>query len=229
LETAHYLADYQYFAEKQLWIIDKLSHLTRLIYNHGQRKINQAIEDQKIRNKPVRIVLLKGRQFGGSTKIEGDLANETLLREGRSSLIVAHSLESAEHIRSMSERFYERYTLPKPKLKKQTEKWWKFLHKRGGKNIESSLRIDTAENLAAGHSFTLHNLHLSEIQAWPHAEEIVKGLFPTVPNSPDTMVFMEGTGAGVGSYWYDSARWPRPESLSGRLFSFPGMRLKTTK
>jgi hypothetical protein len=94
--------------------------------------------------------------------------------------------------------------MSKPSLKKESDKWWKFKHKENGRNADSSLRIETADELSGGHSLTIHNLHLSEIQNWRNAAELVKGLFPTVPqNNPDTFIFMEGTGSGVGNYWYE--------------------------
>ena len=39
----------------------------------GQIKLNEAIERQKAAEQPVRIVLVKSRQFGGSTWIMGEL------------------------------------------------------------------------------------------------------------------------------------------------------------
>jgi len=119
-------------------------------------------------------------------------------------MIVAHDLDSARHLREINDTFYEYYELPKVVKKRETDKWWKFLHfDENKKRSFSHLHIDTAEELSTGHSFTNHNLHLSEIQNWRNATILVKGLFPTVPNSPDTMVFMEGTGSGVGDFWYE--------------------------
>jgi len=221
IERLRYSCDNEYFAAQRLWIVNKLGQVVRFKYNRGQRTIQAAIDRQRNSGKPVRICLLKARQFGGTTKFEGDIFGDTVLRDSRSSMIIAHSLESAEHIRSMSERYYDRYDLKKPPLKKQTEKSWKLMHSRGGKRVESTIRIDTAENLAAGHSFTLHNLHASEIQKWPHADEIVKGLFPAVPNSSDTMIFFEGTGAGVGSYWYDFCQMAQGEQTDWEFVFVP--------
>ena len=191
------------FAEEQLKIMNKDGELVPLKYNFGQRKIWEAKERQLLAGKPVRICLLKARQFGGTTQEEADVFRECILRDGRSAMIIAHDLDSARHIREMNKRYFDYYDLPKPRMKKETDKWWKFEHRRNGKNLDSHLRIDTAEELSTGHSLTLHHLHLSEIQLWRNATELVKGLFPTVPNSPDTSIFMEGTGSGVGDYWYD--------------------------
>jgi intein/homing endonuclease len=99
--------------------------------------------------------MLKARQWGGSTETQGWLFEDTILRKGRRSLTIAHDIESANHLRDMSERYYDNYPLPKPIVKKMTDKTWKFKHQ----GLESTMRIDTAQNLSAGHSLTINNLH----------------------------------------------------------------------
>lgn len=208
-----YKHDSEAFCAERLKIVDKNANLIPLIFNNGQKKINSAIERQKIAGKPVRVALLKARQFGGSTEFEAEVFKESVLRPMRQSMIIAHDLDSARHLRDMSARYYENYDLPKPEMKKETDKWWKFRHVLNGKRADSHIRIDTAEELSTGHSLTLHTLHLSEIQNWRNAPVLVKGLFPTVPNHPDTMIFMEGTGSGVGDYWYDFCQMAKEDSV----------------
>ena len=208
-----YRYDSEAFCSERLRIVDKNANLVPLNFNNGQKKINAAIEKQKIAGKPVRIALLKARQFGGSTEFEAEVFKESVLRPMRQSMIIAHDLDSARHLRDMSARYYENYDLPKPEMKKETDKWWKFRHMLDGKRADSHIRIDTAEELSTGHSLTLHTLHLSEIQNWRNAPILVRGLFPTVPNHPDTMIFMEGTGSGVGDYWYDFCQMAKEDNV----------------
>lgn len=198
-----YRHDFNKFASRHLKITDKSGNLIPFVQNAPQRKMDEAINDQVLRSKPIRICLLKARQWGGSTKWEGHIFRDSILRPFRSSMIVAHDLESARHLREMFERFYEHYDKRKPQRRKESDKWWKFQHRVERKSAESHLRIDTADELSTGHSLTIHNLHCSEVQGWRNAGELVKGLFPTVPNSSDTMILMEGTGSGVGDYWYE--------------------------
>lgn len=213
--------DGETFSRDCLKISDKYGNVVPLIYNNGQKKIRDAIDRQRLAGKPVRVALLKARQFGGSTEFEAEIFRESVLRTSRSSMIIAHDLDSARHLREMSERYYDYYTFAKPRLKRETDKWWKFMHYVNKKKVESHLRIDTAEELSTGHSLTLHNLHLSEIQNWRNASMLVKGLFPTVPSSADTMIFMEGTGSGVGDYWYDFCQMAQ-EPSTGWEFVFVG-------
>jgi hypothetical protein len=210
LMKIRYLYDIEKFAEDKLKIIDKNGDLIPFRFNNCQRKLNEAVERQQLAGKAIRICLLKCRQFGGSTYFQAKTSQQTILRHHRSSMTIAHDLDSARHLREMSIRFYENYEAERkaiklycPKIKKETDKWYKINHFVNRVCKPSSFRIDTAEELSTGHSITLHNLHLSELQLWRNAPELMKGLIPTVPNSPDTMIFLEGTGSGVGDYWYE--------------------------
>ena len=195
--------DHEYYTEKRLWIQDKLGQVIPFKMRKGQKKLNDAYEKQKLSGKPIRLCTLKPRQGGWSTFFQSHLTKESIERHSRNSLTIAHSMESVEHLRGMSQRYYDRYNGDKPLLKKSTDKSWKYAHSFEKKDASSTMRIDTAENTSAGHSLTIQNLHASEIQLWPRPEELIRGIFPTIPNSPDTMIFMEGTGSGVGDYWYE--------------------------
>lgn len=220
VELIRYKYDSEYFSSERLRITNKHGSLVPLLYNKGQRTIAEAIETQRKTRVPVRICLLKARQFGGSTEFEAELFKDSILRSNRSSMVIAHDLDSARHLRDMTERFYDNYELTRPRIKRESEKWWKFLHfDEQDKRAYSHFRIDTAEELSTGHSLTLHNLHLSEIQNWRNASVLVKGLFPTVPTHPDTMIFMEGTGSGVGDFWYDFCQVAQ-DPASGWAFVF---------
>lgn len=216
-----YLHDFDKFSRTHLKITDKNGALIPFVQNRPQKIMDEAIERQQLRGKPVRICLLKARQWGGSTKWEGHIFRDSILRAFRSSMIVAHDLESARHLREMFERFYEHYDKRKPQRRKESDKWWKFQHRVDRKSADSHLRIDTADELSTGHSLTLHNLHCSEIQGWRNAAELVKGLFPTVPNSPDTMILMEGTGSGVGDYWYEFCNTARTGDTDWEFLFMP--------
>lgn len=219
LALLRYRYDTEKFSADQLFITDKLGRLVPLKFNKGQQIIAKAIEKQRLAGLPIRICLLKARQFGGSTEFEAEIFKDSTLRHHRRSMIIAHDLDSARHLRDMSDRYYENYQLSKPDKKKESDKWWKFKHTDGSVKADSHLLIDTADELSTGHSLTLHNLHLSEVQNWRNATELVKGLFPTVPDHPDTMIFMEGTGSGIGNYWYEFCQMAQDPS-SGWEFVF---------
>lgn len=216
-----YMYDFDYFAKEQLKIVDKNGDRIPFTQNKAQRMFDAVVDSQVSRGKPVRVCLLKARQWGGSTKWQAHLFRDSMLRPLRSSMTIAHDLDSARHLREMSEGFYVNYNWKKPTRKKESEKWWKFQHMLDGKPADSHYRIDTAEEISTGHSLTLHNLHCSEIQSWRNAAELVKGLFPTVPKSSDTMILMEGTGSGVGDYWYEFCNMARTNETDWHFLFIP--------
>jgi len=219
LALLRYRYDTKKFSSDQLYITDKMGRLVPLNFNQGQNIIADAIDVQRLNGQPVRICLLKARQFGGSTEFQAEIFRDSMLRPHRRSMVIAHDLDSARHLRDMSQRYYDNYRLDKPAKKNESDKWWKFKHKDGNIVADSHLLIDTADELSTGHSQTLHSLHASEIQAWRNAPELIKGLFPTIPGHPDTMIFMEGTGSGVGNYWYEFCQMAQ-DPTSGWAFVF---------
>jgi hypothetical protein len=206
----------------------KIGDVQRFRLNRPQMNLLAARDKQRKAGKAVRIRLLKARQWGGSTEIQGWIFSDTILRESRRSMTVAHSIESATHLRDMSERYYDRYDLLKPPIKRQTDKTWKFQHKRAGKTVESLMRIDTAENVTAGHSMTTNNLHCSELQAWPHGDILLRGLLPMIPDDPDTMIVEEGTGSGVGDFWYERVELARSGQTEWEFVFVPWFDLEDT-
>ena len=64
------------YAVAALKIVDKDGELVTLdcTGRPGQIKLSEAIERQKAAGRPVRIILVKSRQFGGSTLVQAELA-----------------------------------------------------------------------------------------------------------------------------------------------------------
>jgi hypothetical protein len=73
----------------------------------GQEKLNEAIERQKAEGLPVRVVLVKSRQFGGSTWIIGELLKRATTTGRRKILLCAHRLDTAESLFTMGLTMWE--------------------------------------------------------------------------------------------------------------------------
>ena len=59
------------YCESFLQIIDKQQELVPLRFKPAQTLLYEVIREEHAKGKPVRIVVLKGRQLGCSTMIEG--------------------------------------------------------------------------------------------------------------------------------------------------------------
>jgi len=199
-----------FFIEALLYIKTKKRQLIPLKFNAEQRMIYDKIVTLKEKGLPVRVIVLKCRQTGVSTLSEALIFQDTSTHSNVESMIVAHNIESTNHLFKMSKLFYDKLTSNtyKPMVSSSNRKEIIFENpnkKDRTKNpgLRSSIRVDTAGNLQAGRAYTLHNLHISELAFWESPDEVMTGLLQSVPEEPDTMIIIESTANGMGNYFYD--------------------------
>lgn len=211
-------SDFTYYAPRLLKIRTKAGQLKPLTLNTMQIKIDATIERLKAEGKPVRMIILKYRQGGASTYTEGRIFHATSMNHLMNSLIVAHEDDASTNLFNMSKLFYDELpTELKPMKKSSNAKEVVFENptqdpeeKRNNPGLRSRIKIATANNLGAGRSATIHNLHASEVAFWRDGKTIMLGLMQAVPNTPNTMVILESTANGVGGYFYDE--WQRAKN-----------------
>lgn len=207
--------DFPYYAPRMLKIRTKDGRMTPFTLNAMQKKIDASIEEQKAAGKPVRLIILKYRQGGASTYTEGRIFHNTSMTKLTNSLIVAHEDDASTNLFNMSKLFYDE--LPdelKPMKKASNAKEVVFENptldqeeKKANPGLRSRIKIASANNMGAGRSATIHNLHASEVAFWRDAKTLMLGLMQAVPNTPNTMVVLESTANGIGDYFY--TEWQR--------------------
>ena len=197
---------------------DILFRLTR-----PQRKFVEKLEELRLANKPIRLILLKARQWGGSTTSQLYMAWLQLVhKKGLNSLIVAHQGSGSDEIKDMFDRMIKAYPT-------------KMLHELGeiynpnepklvgvGKSgaiyrvpqRNCKIKIGTAErpNGCRGGDYNL--VHLSEVGIWvttkgKSPEDMVGSACSGVPLKPYTMIVYESTANGTGNFFqreYDAAK-----------------------
>lgn len=201
--------DPSFYMQSFLKIRTKQGKLEKLTLNSTQRKINERIDE--LQGKPIRILVLKARQMGVSTYTEGRIFHRSATTKLTNSLIIAHKEDASTNLFNMSKLFYEELPPPlRPMKKASNAKELIFenptpdpVEKQKNPGLRSKIKIDTAKNLGAGRSDTIHNLHASEVAFWDNAETVMLGLLQSVPNTPNTMIIIESTANGVGGYFYD--------------------------
>lgn len=210
--------DFTYYAPRLLKIRTKAGQLKPLTLNTMQIKIDATIERLKAEGKPIRLIILKYRQGGASTYTEGRIFHSTSMNKLTNSLIVAHEDDASTNLFNMSKLFYDELPVElKPMKKSSNAKEVVFENptldqqeKLNNPGLRSRIKIATANNLGAGRSATIHNLHASEVAFWRDGKTIMLGLMQAVPNTPNTMVILESTANGVGGYFYDE--WQRAKN-----------------
>lgn len=203
--------DPAFYMQSFLKIRTKAGKLAKFVLNSTQRKINAKIDELQAQGRPVRILILKARQMGVSTFTEGRIFHRTATTKLTNSLIIAHKEDASTNLFNMSKLFYEELPPPlRPMKKASNAKELIFENptpdpheKQRNPGLRSKIKIDTAKNLGAGRSETIHNLHVSELAFWDNAEDVMLGLMQAVPNTQNTMVIIESTANGVGGYFYD--------------------------
>lgn len=195
--------------------------LFRLSY--PQRLFVEALEEARLAGKPIRIVLLKARQWGGSTTTQLYMAWLQLChKQGLNSLIIAHQGTASDEIKDMFDRMIKAY--PLDMLYRLGEAYAPNEPKMVGVGKSGSIfrvpqrnckvKIGTAErpDSCRGGDYAL--VHLSEVGLWKATEgkkpeDIVRSACSGVLNKPFTMIVYESTANGLGNFFhkeYEAAR-----------------------
>lgn len=194
-----------------LKIRTKSAQLVPLKPKPAQEVLLNHIEADNESNKPKRYIILKARQLGFSTMVQGLIFNDEVSSKLKNGMIVAHERPASNNLYQMYRTFYE--NLPPeltPMLKYSNSQEMLFENptndvdeKRRNPGLQSRVSVVSAENVDAGRSQTIHNLHASEVAFWRDAGTLMLGLLQAVPDEPNTMVFIESTANGVGGWFYD--------------------------
>lgn len=190
---------------------DVLFRLTR-----PQRKFVAKLEELRKANKPIRLILLKARQWGGSTTSQLYMAWLQLVHKiGLNSLIIAHQGAGSDEIKDMFDRMIKNY--PVEMLYKIGETFNEDESKMVGVGKSGSIhkvpqrnckiKIGTAERPDSCRGGDYNLVHLSEVGLWKATEgkspqDIVQSACSGVLLKPYTMIVYESTAKGTGTFFH---------------------------
>ena len=191
------LFEFPFYAFNCLFIRPKSGALTPFDLNFAQEYVHARLEQQRLLTGKVRAIILKGRQQGISTLIQGRFIQRVTTEEGLRAFILTHEQDATDNLFEMAERYYE--NLPpfmKPSLGTSNAKELHF------DILDSGYRVGTAGNKAVGRSGTVQLFHGSEVAFWENAAEHTKGILQSVADLPGTEVILESTAKGIGNYFH---------------------------
>lgn len=197
--------DYEYYASRCLKIRPKDGKLEPFIMNAAQKYIHACVEKQAALTGKVRAIILKSRQMGCSTYIEGRFYWKVTHRKGMRAFILTHEEEATNNLFEMAKRYHD-HCVPQVKPSTKTSNAKELIFD----GIDSGYKLGTAGNKSVGRSSTIQYLHASEVAFFKHADEHAKGIMQTVPNNSGTEVFIESTPNGVGNWFHQ--QWQLAES-----------------
>lgn len=193
------------------------------VLNRPQRKLIIRFEKKRLAGKPIRLVLLKARQWGGSTATQIYMAWLQLVHKvGLNSLIVGHVKDTSTEVKDMFDKLIadypvellhelgESYSDNEPKIVGVGNSG--NIHRVPQRNFK--IKIGTAEkpNSARGGDYNL--VHCTEVGLWVTTdgktpEQIVRSACSGVLLLPYTMIVYESTANGTGNFFqreYDAAK-----------------------
>lgn len=164
-----------------------------------QRDLISRVESDINNRKPLRYIVLKARQIGMSTIIEGMMFQQAMCRQNFRGTVLAHKTDSSQSLLGMTHYYFDSFwarDLFTPKNKGMSLLGWK--------ETNSLLRIATAGGKAdSGRGMTPQWLHASEVAFWDKPKELMTGLAQSIGRAPGTAIFLESTANGVGGYYYN--------------------------
>lgn len=211
--------DFEYWCARCVTIKDKISGADRpFILNAPQRRVASLLEKDRQEGKPLRMIMLKARQWGGSTLIQMYMAwIQSYHRRNWHSLICAHVKDTAATIRGMYSKVLSHYP----------EELWDGDERPRFGNYERSanvreiagrgcrVTIGSSENQEAVRGADYAMAHLSEVAFWNDSaakspDKFIRAICGAIAMAPLSLVVMESTANGVGNYFHQE--WCRSKA-----------------
>jgi hypothetical protein len=207
--------DFEFYAKNALWIRTKDQKVVPLELNAAQRLLLAAVNRQLDDRGYVRLTILKGRQMGSSTFVEGFLYWWVSQRKAQRALVVAHDAPASATIFGMTKRFHDKCPeILKPSTRYSSRKELAF------DLLDSSYMVATAGGDGIVRGETITAAHLSEAAWWPphSAEQNYAGLMDAIPNIEGTLVFEESTANSFNQFHTHWEAAVKGESLFEPIF-----------
>lgn len=199
--------DFEYWAATCATIFDKTSgQEVKFKLRKAQRKLLKVLVETAFALKPIRVILVKARQWGGSTLIQLFCAWIQLFhRKNWNSVIATHIEEAARNIRGMYTLVAERH--PKDIL---DIRFRAFEGSSKNKQIVDRgcvIYIGSMERPNSLHSGNYKLVHCSEVGYWKETtqrkpSDFVNAFEGSVPLEPFTLVALESTAKGTGNFFH---------------------------
>ena len=201
------LSDPKKYIESYLQIQTKENKIVPFRLNSAQIRLYKLIMKLQAEGKPVRIIILKSRQMGFSTLTEALIYYRTATRKNTNSFIITHVDDATTNLFNMFKLYQEKNPM-RPMQKNSNAKELLFENptknereKKRQPGLKSKVRCATAGGKGVGRSFTLTNVHASEIAFWPgEINKTFAGLSQAVPATADSMIIIESTANGFNFF-----------------------------
>ncbi len=202
--------DFEYWARSMAIISDKgRGRDIPFTLNRPQRKYLQTMEELRMQQRPIDIILCKARQWGGSTLTQlymlwiqlvhrhnwnsvicGDIEKQSSIVAGMLAKVIKNYPRWATEGKKIYTSPYQGIT------KTRVISWSNSRYSLGSSQKPDSLR---SEDISMA--------HLTEVGLWKSTagrkpEDLVQSIFGSIASGPYTMKVLESTAKGVGNFFH---------------------------
>ena len=201
--------DFEFWAATTIKIKDKeTGDQIPLILNRAQRRYFAKLEKLRLKGVPIRIILLKARQWGGSTLTEFYASWLQLIHHKNwNSCIIGDIDDQARNIRGMYASAAQEYPI---EVGTMTLKPYEgSVNNKQIVETGAIIYIGSMQHPDAIRSSDLKIAHFSETASYKETKgkkptDLMQSIKSSIPFLPDTMIIEESTAKGVGNYFHKS-------------------------
>ena len=204
--------DFEYWCATCATVRDKVSgRNVKLRLNAPQRHVLADLERQRLAGKGVRMILLKARQWGGSTLVLMYMAwIQLVLRRNWNSIICGHKRSTSSVIKGMYTKLLQHY----PKQLLDDDKPLEFKTFEGNTNAkiitgrDCLVLMGTAQVDDVVRGYDIAMAHMSEVAFWPSStmrnpEDVMRSVDGSLLVGGLTVEVLESTANGIGNYFHN--------------------------
>lgn len=210
-ERLRFRHDFEFWAAKCVTISDKQSMLDiPFTLNRPQRRLLALLEQQRTAGQPIRVIMLKARQWGGSTLVQIYFAwIQIIHRRNWNSIICAHVKDTSATIRGIYGRLLDHYPEQywDEECRPEFRPFERTVNTRliPGRGCRVTLCSSETQESVRGSDFAL--AHLSEVAFWKDSvarrpEDLVRSIVSVIGRKECSAVVMESTANGVGNFFH---------------------------
>ena len=202
--------DFEYWARSMTTISDKgKGRDTAFTLNRPQRIYLKAMEELRLNNKPIDIILCKARQWGGSTLTQLYMLWIQLVHKHNWNSVICGDIEKQSSIvAGMLAKVISRYPTWATGGKQLTTTPYQGAQKtRVISWSNSRYSLGSAQKPDSMRSEDISMAHLTEVGLWKATngrkpEDLVQSIFGSIASGPYTMMVIESTAKGVGNFFH---------------------------
>lgn len=202
--------------------------------NYAQRYLLVILEKMRIAQVPIRVILLKARQWGGSTFVQLYMAwVQLFVKEGWYSVVIAQTKDTAKRIKAMYKKVLDNipgFIFDTGKLQfvpyEHSASDSIIADQRGNKIRDNVITVASYENFESTRGMDYAMAHFSEVAYWKttdgkSAEQVVTNIDSNILEKPLTIEVSESTANGMSGYFYDEYQLAKKGTSSRKAVFIP--------